>query len=242
MAYRAPQSLLPPRHRSERDTPAHRQVIDLLIADDSPLNCQLLKSLFTRSRSTSRVLACAVSTAEIIDIMSSCEVDIALISESLQDGPLEGFRVLRELHTSFPKTRVVVLLKSAREDLVVEAFRAGARGVFCRMEPLAALCKCVNSVCEGQIWANSSQLRAVLDSFASAAPFCLLNSQGRALLTKREEDVVGLVVVGQTNREVADKLGLAEHTVSNYLFRIYEKLGISSRVELVLYSLRSHQG
>jgi two-component system nitrate/nitrite response regulator NarL len=91
---------------------------------------------------------------------------------------------------------------------------------------------------QGQIWATSNQLRSVLNAFVSAAPLNLVNSHRRALLTKRETDVVKLVVDGLTNRDVAQKLGLTEHTVSNYLFRIYEKLGISSRVELVLYSLR----
>jgi DNA-binding NarL/FixJ family response regulator len=170
--------------------------------------------------------------------MNSHPPDIALISESLQDGPFTGFGVLSELHHSFPKTSVVVLLKSASDDLIVDAFRAGARGVFCRAEPVNALCKCINAVHQGQIWANSKQLRSVLDAFASAAPLRLANSQGRVLLTKREIDVVKLVVDGHTNRDVAHKLGLTEHTVSNYLFRIYEKLGISSRVELVLYSLK----
>jgi len=173
--------------------------------------------------------------------MQSRSVDIALINESLQDGPLTGFRVLTELRKAFPKTRLIVLLKSATEDLVIDAFRAGARGVFCRSEAPDALSKCVNAVHEGQIWANSRQLSAVLNAFVDAAPLRLVNSQGRALLTKREDEVVKCVVEGQTNREVAVKLGLTEHTVSNYLFRIYEKLGISGRVELVLYSLKSSQ-
>jgi two-component system, NarL family, nitrate/nitrite response regulator NarL len=214
-----------------------RRAFDVLIADDSLMDCQLLKSALGRSRLPFRVVACAVSQGDIIRSMKSHPPDIALISESLQDGPLTGFGVLSELHHSFPKTSVIVLLKSASDDLVMDAFRAGARGVFCRAEPLHTLCKCINAVHEGQIWANSKQLRLVLDAFASAAPLRLVNSQGRALLTKRETDVVKLVVLGHTNRDVAQKLGLTEHTVSNYLFRIYEKLGISSRVELVLYSL-----
>jgi DNA-binding NarL/FixJ family response regulator len=69
-----------------------------------------------------------------------------------------------------------------------------------------------------------------------------VNVQGRRLLTKREDEVVKLVADGLSNRHVAQKLGLTEHTVSNYLFRIYEKLGISSRVELVLYALKQRQG
>jgi two-component system, NarL family, nitrate/nitrite response regulator NarL len=213
--------------------------VDLLIAERSPMDCELVKSGLTGSRSPFRVVACAVSHAEIIRDMKSHSPDIALISESLEDGPLTGFGVLNELHNSFPKTSVIVLLKSASEDLAVDAFRAGARGVFCRTEPLHALYKCINAVHEGQIWANGSQLRAVLDAFVSAAPLHLVYSQGRrALLTKRENDVVKLVVDGYTNRDVAQKSGLTEHTVSNYLFRIYQKLGISSRVELVLSSLK----
>ena len=69
----------------------------------------------------------------------------------------------------------------------------------------------------------------------------MVNPHGQTLLTKREDDGVNLVVDGLSNREVAQKLGLTEHTVSNYLFRIYEKLGISTRVELVLYALRQKQ-
>jgi two-component system nitrate/nitrite response regulator NarL len=219
---------------TETDT----RLIDLLISDDSPMGCQLLKSALSRSRSHFRIVGCAVSKADIIRSMKSHPPDIALISDSLQDGPLTGFGVLGELHNSFPKTSVIVLLKSASEDLIIDAFRAGARGIFCRVEPLHALCKCINAVNQGQIWANSKQLRAVLDAFASAAPLHLVNSQGRVVLTKREIDVVKLVVDGCTNRDVAQKLILTEHTVSNYLFRIYDKLGISSRVELVLYSLK----
>ena len=215
-----------------------RRTVDLLIADDSPMDCQLLKRALTGSRSPFRVVACAVSQAEIISSMNAHSPDVALINESLQDGPLTGFGVLSQLHSSFPQTSVIVLLRSASKDLIVDAFRAGAKGIFCRAEPLQTLCKCIHAVHQGQVWANSSQLRSVLDAFASAAPLHLTNSQGRVLLTKRETDVVRLVVDGYTNRDVGQKLGLTEHTVSNYLFRIYEKLGISSRVELVLYSLK----
>jgi two-component system nitrate/nitrite response regulator NarL len=219
-------------------TDPDRRAIDLLVADDSPMDCELLKRGLTRSRSTFRVVSCAVSQAEVIHSMNSRPPDIALISESLQDGSLTGFGVLGELRKSFPKTSVIVLLRSDNAELIVDAFRAGARGVFCRAEPLDSLCRCIDAVHQGQIWASSSQLRSVLDAFASAAPLRLVNSKGRVLLTKREIDVAKLVVDGHTNREVAHKLGLAEHTVSNYLARMYEKLGISSRVELVLYSLK----
>jgi len=78
----------------------------------------------------------------------------------------------------------------------------------------------------------------IVNALADAKPLQLTNAQGRYLLAKRENEVANLVSEGLTNRDIAQKLGLSEHTVSNYLFRIYEKLGISSRVELVLYVLR----
>lgn len=222
-------------------TGSKRQMVELLIADESFMHCQLLKAAF-RYRSSFRVVASAVSRQEILGAMHSRTVDIALINESLQEGPLTGFGVLSEVHSLFPKTRLIALLKSAREDLVIDAFRAGVKGVFCRTEPLQVICKCVIAVHEGRIWANSSQLSAVLDAFSGASPLRLANSEEIARrLTKREKDVVRLVVEGYTNRQAAEKLGLTEHTISNYLFRIYEKLGVSSRVELVLHTLKNTQ-
>lgn len=233
-------SAYPTRLARAHSTTAARP-INLLISDDTSLGCQLLRDVLLRSRNRFNVVGCALTHAQIIESMTMSSVDVALVNENLEDGPLVGFRVLNELHMSFPNTRVVILLKSARNDLVVDAFRGGAKGVFCRAEPWQALCKCIQSVYKGQIWVNSNQLQFVLDALVSATPLRMVNPRGQTLLTKREDDVVNLVVDGLSNREVAQKLGLTEHTVSNYLFRIYEKLGISTRVELVLYALRQKQ-
>src|SRR5208337_3670369 len=119
----------------------------------------------------------------------------------------------------FPETRVIVMLKSAQRDLVLDAFRAGAKGVFCRAEPLAALCKCIRVVQEGQIWANSHQLNFIVDALAHALPFRVTSTKGKYLLAKREQEVANLVAEGLMNRDIAQKLGLSEHTISNYLFR-----------------------
>jgi two-component system nitrate/nitrite response regulator NarL len=212
--------------------------INLLLAVESRMDGQLFASALDRPRHRLKVISCAVSQAEFVASMSSHTLDIALVSENLQDGPLTGFHMLNELRSLSPKTRSIMLLKSDNHDLVVDAFRAGAKGVFCRTESLHVLPKCIRAVYGGQIWANSSQLDRVLESLASTAPLKLTSTSGRRLLTKREEDVVRLVVEGFSNREAAQKLGITEHTVSNYLFKIYEKLGISSRVELVLYALK----
>src|SRR5581483_5869088 len=136
--------------------------------------------------------------------------------------------------------RVVLLLDSSDRDLVVDSFRGGARGVFCRSQSFKLLCKCISSVHQGQIWANTTELHYVIEALGQVAPLHIVNAKGKTLLSKREEEVVSCVAEGLTNREIARQLGLSEHTVKNYLFRIFDKLGISGRVELVLYAL-SHR-
>jgi two-component system nitrate/nitrite response regulator NarL len=215
---------------------SHR--IRVLIADETPMSCQLLKSALARSRFRFEIVGCVTNRAEFIGFLIEHPVDITLVSESLQDGSFAGFELLNELRVSFPAIRVIILLKAASRDLVIDAFRAGAEGVFCRTEPIQALCKCIQAVHEGQIWANSDQLRFVLEALIDATPLRVIDSKRRYLLAPRENEVANLVAEGMTNREAAQKLGVGEHTVSNYLFRIYEKLGISSRVELALYVVR----
>lgn len=218
------------------------QRIRVLIADDSRMACYLLKSAIARSRFGFDVVASATTCSEILHSLNAHEVDVVLVSGDLLDGPLTGFRAVSEIRATFPKTPVILLLKSQSDEMIVTAFRSGAKGVFCRAEPLPALWKCIRSVHHGQIWANSKQLHLLLEALISAIPIRAVNTQGRCLLTKREDDVVNLVADGLTNKAIAKNLGISEHTVSNYLFKIYDKLGISSRVELVLYILSQRHG
>jgi DNA-binding NarL/FixJ family response regulator len=88
----------------------------------------------------------------------------------------------------------------------------------------------------GQVWASSSELQFVLEALTQPA-LAHLSSNGKSLLSAREIDVVRCLAEGLTNREIARRLKLTEHTVKNYLFRIFDKLGVSSRVEVVLYAL-----
>jgi DNA-binding NarL/FixJ family response regulator len=214
------------------------QRINVLVADETPMSCQLLGNALSHSRFAIEVVASAVSRAEIFKSLGDTHADVALVGESLKEGQLEGFRALSEIRAAFPATRVIALLKAPTSELVVDAFRAGAKGVVCMTEEFGALCKSIRAVHSGQIWINSQQLNYLVEALVSATPFRATDAKGKLLLAKRETEVANLVAEGLSNRDVARQLGLSEHSVSNYLFRIYEKLGISSRVELVLYVLR----
>jgi DNA-binding NarL/FixJ family response regulator len=163
---------------------------------------------------------------------------VLLVSSALEESTTLGFELTRQVRAAHPETRVVLLMDTSNPSAVVEAFRCGAQGVFSRTESSKALAKCISCVHQGQVWANSAELGYLLDAFRQSEPMQLVDSRGEALLSKREQDVVRCVAEGLSNREIASRLKLTEHTVKNYLFRIFDKLGVSSRVEVVLYVFR----
>jgi DNA-binding NarL/FixJ family response regulator len=101
--------------------------------------------------------------------------------------------------------------------------------------------RCISAVHSGQIWASSADLQQVFGELEKTMPLRCVNAHGDVLLTNREQEIVPFVAQGLTNKEISSRLGLSEHTVKNHLFRIYEKLGISSRVELILYAVSEHE-
>jgi DNA-binding NarL/FixJ family response regulator len=197
---------------------------------------QVVAGAFKRSNYHFVIEACEIDSKGALAAIEMKQPHVAVISSDLRDGHSIGFNVVRQVRVTHSKTNTVLLLESSDPGLVVNAFRSGARGVFCRESSFSSLCKCVYVVSRGQLWATSEQLRNVMDAFAEAAPPHVVDWKGDNLLTKREDEVVRLIVEGMNTREISERLNLTSHTVRNYLYRIYEKLGIFSRVELVLYA------
>jgi two-component system, NarL family, nitrate/nitrite response regulator NarL len=210
--------------------------IRLLIADENSMSCQLLIRALRPFRHL-EVVGRATTSAEVVNEVRAWRPDVALISGNLHDGSMTGFAAVRQLRSTHPDVRTILLLDSAESSWVIDAFRAGVKGIFCREDSLSLLAKCIQRVHMGQIWASSLQLQAVLETFARVAPPRLFEGNGsRPALSRREREVADLVAEGLSNHEISKQLGLSAHTVKNYLFHIFEKLGMSSRVELVLYS------
>ena len=180
-----------------------------------------------------------VSIGSASSALSDCGTftpHIALISDELQDGPHDGFKVLRDMQRAHPNIAVVMLLKRSSADQVVEAFRFGARGIIYRSNSLKSLPKCIQTVKAGQLWIGNGDLEQIMTWLSRATSTRIVGADGAILLAKREQDVVRLVIDGFKNREIAHSLGITEHSVRNYLYRIFDKLGVSSRAELILYA------
>lgn len=163
--------------------------------------------------------------------------EIAVLAMSLAGEPLSALSLVRELRHRAPSVKSVVLVEQAEPQLIVESFRAGVTGVFHRFYSPQLLARCIESVRAGQVWASSEELQYLLEELRRTRPIHIVDSRGRTPLSVREIQVVRLVAEGLSNREISKQLSLSEHTVKNYLFRIFEKLGVATRVELVLYAI-----
>jgi len=211
--------------------------VNAFVGDSSQLSCQLIATALRRGRNQARVVGYATDADGIREGLQRNETNVAVIGARLEDGALAGLNVTRQIRASYPKLGVIMLLDSSSPTMVVEAFRAGATGIFSRDQSSDLLCKCIHAVHQGQVWARSTELRFLIDALRPTQPVKSIGLRGSGLLTKREEGVVHLVAEGLTNRDISHQLNLSEHTVRNYLFRIFNKVGTSNRLELALYAI-----
>jgi DNA-binding NarL/FixJ family response regulator len=218
------------------DTAPGENRIRVLVADNSRIYTGLLADALTRDPLL-KVIPFELHASELVKSAMEQNVDVLIVSSNLDEKASRGIEVVRELRSRHPKTRSVLLPDSYKEDAILQAFRAGARGIFGRNEPTELLAKCVRCVFQGQIWANSRQMGIAVEALAHAPTVRAVNANGMSLLSGREMEVVQCLAEGMTNREIAERLELSQHTVKNYFFRIFDKLGVSSRVELLFMSL-----
>lgn len=215
-------------------------VTTVLVADSNQMQCQLLVRALRR-RPEFNVTSCGLDMNSILRAVVASPVQVAILNPDHSGGGGD-MNIVRRLHLAHPEVAKILFIDTHDPTLVVNAFRSGAKGLFCFSDyPFRLLCKCIQSVRQGQVWANSEQLQYLIEVVSQVPSLVVVNATGTKLLTPREEQVVALIADGLSNRAVALELRLSEHTVKKYVFRIFDKLGISSRVELVLYAV-NHGG
>lgn len=217
-------------------TPGRATAIPVLIADSNRMQAQLLTSALRR-RSEFHVSICGVDETSVLRAIASTPAQVVIFSlnPSLSAGQMA---TLRRVHLSYPEIAKILLVESSDRELALTAFRSGARGIFCIADAhFRLLCRCIQKVAEGQVWANAEQMRYLLDVVSEVPSLRVVNARGNEILTPREQQVVALAAEGLSNREISSELDLSQHTIKKYLFRIFDKLGVSSRVELVLYAV-----
>jgi DNA-binding NarL/FixJ family response regulator len=210
--------------------------VRVLVADSSRIHTQVMSDALKRDPGL-KVIDWDVTIADLVATVVNQRVDVLAISSTMDGRILRGLELVRELVVARPIARSVVLLDSQERDIVVEAFRAGARGVFIRDGSVESFCKCIRCVHEGQIWASTREVEFVVEALAATPNVMAGDAKALSALSKREAEVVRYLAQGFTNREIAERMNLSQHTIKNYLFRVFDKLGVSSRVELLFLAL-----
>lgn len=208
--------------------------IPVFIADRNAMNSQLLAE--SLGRDPRFEVAAVTSASNILSILPPKKPGVAVISAELESGPTKGMQLARSIRARTHDLSMVILLESLEREKVIAAFRSGAKGVFCRTEPLSELHTCIERVSQGRICTGRVETEYLLEAIESA-PTCDGLAELRRL-TEREVAVADLAAQGMGNKQIAQKLGVSEHTIKNHLFHIFDKLKVANRVELLFLMVK----
>ena len=210
--------------------------VRVLVADSSRIHTELLADAL-RHDPQLNVIKWDSDCRTLVKTILSSDVDVLIISATVDGRQSDGLEIVRQLHTLRSQVRAIVLLDSHKSESILDAFRAGAKGVFSRDGGPEMLGKCVHCASQGQIWANSHEMAVALEALSAVPRIQSVDAKGFNVLSKRELEVVNSLAQGLTNREIAERMKLSQHTIKNYLFKVFDKLGVSSRVELLFMTL-----
>jgi DNA-binding NarL/FixJ family response regulator len=211
--------------------------IRLMMANLPTMLCDLLQGAFEPVADI-QIVEPINDVQHLLDVSKNDTADVILLGSSRVENICSAVAILDALPDRYKDAKVIVLTQKPGYAEVISLFRAGVRGILCSDDlRFDLLCKSIRCVYQGQIWASNEQLTHLVSSVSRPKSTDVTDAHGRPLLTAREQQVLHLLADGLSNYELATVLRLSEHTVKNHLFRIYDKLGVSNRMEAVLYAL-----
>jgi len=226
-------------------TTASKPKIRIVVADDHPIFRDGLCRLLALEEDF-EVVAQAQDGRQVLDVLQQHEPDILLLD--LKMPGLDGLATLQRLQAAKNKTRVIVLTASDDKNEFVQAMKLGTSGIVLKQTATELLIKSIRKVHAGEIWLDSHTTAAVIRQFVAndeapmAAPVqaAAPRERERSPLSQREREIVALVAQGFKNKEMAEKMFISEQTVKNHLHNIFDKLGVSDRLELALYAIHNN--
>ncbi|HWG58785.1 MAG TPA: response regulator transcription factor [Candidatus Acidoferrales bacterium] len=209
-----------------------KQAIRILVADDHAIFRDGLRKLLEAADDV-QIVGEAANGVECTKMLAKFKPDILLLDLRMPEK--DGLGVLEEVNFDSLPTRVIVLTAAEDDRDVVRAMRLGARGVVLKQSASDLLLKSIRKVYDGEIWLDNRMTAEVIDAFKKSAEAG--QRREKPLLSEREKEIVQLVAQGFRNREIGEKLFISEQTVKNHLHNIFDKLGVSDRLELALYAI-----
>jgi DNA-binding NarL/FixJ family response regulator len=216
-------------------------MIRIVLADDHPIVRDGLRKLLSLEDDI-EVVGEASDGREAVQVVQQLRPDIVILD--LRMPNMDGLSALQAVQALDPRPKVIVLTASEDKNEFVQAMKLGCQGIVLKQTAPELIVKSIRKVYSGEIWLDSHTTAAVMRQFA--APNEMMGANGgrggreRSPLSQREREIVSLVAQGYKNREMAEKMFISEQTVKNHLHNIFDKLGVSDRLELALYAI--HKG
>jgi two-component system nitrate/nitrite response regulator NarL len=216
--------------------------IRVLIVDGHPIVLEGLRSALSHQPGL-QVVGEASDGMEAIEKAVNLDPDVVLMELKLPR--VDGLTVLRSIQTRASRSRVIIFSSSESKEEFVEAMKLGCSGILSKDAAVSLIEKSIVKVHAGEIWLDSNTTAAVIRQFASPSDFPAVHSPNgkpsreRAQLSQREREIIVLIAQGYKNKEIAEKMFITEQTVKNHLHNVFDKLGVSDRLELALYAIHN---
>lgn len=211
----------------------------IVVADDHPIVLDGVRQLL-ELEDDFEVCGIATNGREVLEQVQNLGPDILVLD--LRMPELDGLAAMKVLKQSGSATRVIVLTVSDNTDEFVQAMKLGCSGIVLKQADPNVIVKAIRRVAAGEIWLDSQTTAAVMHQFANGADEISSDpvaGRRRTPLSAREREVVALVAQGFKNKEMAERMFISEQTVKNHLHNVFDKLGVSDRLELALYAIHN---
>jgi len=216
--------------RTEADE--DRDAIRIIVADDEPIFRVGVRKIVALEDDL-RIVAQVDSGPAAVTAVGRFSADILLLTVAVCDAPAETVSAILAV---CPSIRIVLVMAEPTEEDTVELMRRGASGIVTRSIAPDLLVRCIRKVNEGETWLDAKGVNWVIEAYRAQAEQ-LVSPRNRVKLSQKELQIISGVSQGLRNKDIAQDVGTTEQVVKNYLRKVYDKLGVSDRLELALYCM-----
>jgi two-component system, NarL family, nitrate/nitrite response regulator NarL len=221
--------------RDNHQSPSSGKSIRILLADSQAIYRVGMRKVFALEEDI-RVVGQVEKAEHLYSTIEKHPCEVLLLEGSLIAGTTN---VIPEIVRIAPEMKIIVQVSGTDEAHTVELYRRGVRGIIPRSIAPELLIKCVRKIAAGETWIDNQSVNWVIEAYRSQAT-AITNPKSQPRLSPKELSIIACITQGKRNKEIAFQLGTTEQVVKNYLRKIYDKLGVSDRLELALYCLH-HQ-